>query len=83
MFHENQFAFVGVIHVGTILFVTPSPATEPDHFVVFLPTWKRIVSRMNDDETAIDCAAIPLPEYLKILLDRYVAALESRPLALR
>jgi len=33
-------------------------------------------------ETADDCAAIALPEYLQTLLDRYVAALESRPLTL-
>jgi len=33
-------------------------------------------------ETAEQCAAIALPEYLQTLLDRYVAALESRPLAL-
>ncbi|MFZ9037772.1 MAG: TetR/AcrR family transcriptional regulator [Gammaproteobacteria bacterium] len=33
-------------------------------------------------ESAADCAAIPLPAYLQTLLDRYVAALESRPLAL-
>ena len=33
-------------------------------------------------ESAADCAAIPLHEYLQTLLDRYVAALESRPLAL-
>ncbi len=33
-------------------------------------------------ESAADCAAIPLHEYLQILLDRYVAALEARPLAL-
>ena len=33
-------------------------------------------------ENAADCAAIPLHEYLQTLLDRYVAALESRPLAL-
>lgn len=33
-------------------------------------------------ESAADCAAIPLPDYLQTLLDRYVSALESRPLAL-
>ena len=33
-------------------------------------------------ESAADCASIPLPTYLQTLLDRYVAALESRPLAL-
>ena len=33
-------------------------------------------------ERADDCANIPLHEYLQTLLDRYVAALESRPLAL-
>ena len=33
-------------------------------------------------EKADDCAAIPLHEYLQTLLARYVAALESRPLAL-
>ena len=33
-------------------------------------------------ETASECAAIKLPEYLQILLNRYVTALESRPLAL-
>ncbi len=33
-------------------------------------------------ETASECAAIKLPEYLQTLLSRYVAALESRPLAL-
>ena len=33
-------------------------------------------------ESAADCAAIPLHEYLQTLLDRYVAALESRPLTL-
>jgi len=33
-------------------------------------------------ESAEDCAAIPLPDYLQTLLDRYVAAMESRPLAL-
>ena len=33
-------------------------------------------------ESATDCARIPLHEYLQTLLDRYVAALESRPLAL-
>jgi hypothetical protein len=33
-------------------------------------------------ESAADCAAIPLPAYLQTLLDRYVAALESRPLTL-
>ena len=33
-------------------------------------------------ESATDCAAIPLHTYLQTLLDRYVAALESRPLAL-
>jgi len=33
-------------------------------------------------ESAADCAAIPLPDYLQLLLNRYVKALESRPLAL-
>ena len=33
-------------------------------------------------ESAADCAAIPLPAYLQTLLDRYLAALESRPLTL-
>ena len=33
-------------------------------------------------ESAADCAAIPLHEYLQTLLDRYVQALEARPLAL-
>ncbi|MDH3763920.1 MAG: TetR/AcrR family transcriptional regulator [Gammaproteobacteria bacterium] len=33
-------------------------------------------------ETASECSAIKLPEYLQTLLNRYVAALESRPLAL-
>ena len=33
-------------------------------------------------ESAADCAAIALPDYLQTLLDRYVAALESRPLTL-
>jgi AcrR family transcriptional regulator len=33
-------------------------------------------------ESAADCAGIPLPDYLQTLLDRYVTALESRPLAL-
>ncbi len=33
-------------------------------------------------ESAEDCAAIALPDYLQTLLDRYVAALESRPLTL-
>ena len=33
-------------------------------------------------ESAADCARIPLHEYLQTLLDRYVAALEARPLAL-
>ncbi|MDH3761303.1 MAG: TetR/AcrR family transcriptional regulator [Gammaproteobacteria bacterium] len=33
-------------------------------------------------ETADDCASIALPEYLQILLNRYVEALEARPLAL-
>lgn len=34
------------------------------------------------NESAADCAAIALPDYLQTLLNRYVAALESRPLAL-
>lgn len=34
------------------------------------------------NESASDCAAIALPDYLQTLLNRYVAALESRPLAL-
>jgi len=33
-------------------------------------------------ETASECSAIKLHEYLQTLLNRYVAALESRPLAL-
>ena len=33
-------------------------------------------------ETADDCAHIALPDYLPLLLDRYVKALESRPLTL-
>jgi AcrR family transcriptional regulator len=33
-------------------------------------------------ESAADCAAIALPEYLQTLLNRYVEALEARPLAL-
>ncbi len=33
-------------------------------------------------ENAADCAAIPLHEFLQTLLDRYVTALEARPLAL-
>jgi len=33
-------------------------------------------------ESAADCARITLPDYLQRLLDRYVKALESRPLAL-
>ncbi|MDH3218092.1 MAG: TetR/AcrR family transcriptional regulator [Gammaproteobacteria bacterium] len=33
-------------------------------------------------ETAADCALITLPDFLHTLLDRYVTALESRPLAL-
>ena len=33
-------------------------------------------------ETAAECAAIALPDYLQTLLNRYVTALESRPLAL-
>lgn len=33
-------------------------------------------------ESAADCADIPLADYLNTLLDRYVAALEARPLAL-
>jgi AcrR family transcriptional regulator len=33
-------------------------------------------------ETASECNAIKLPDYLQTLLNRYVAALESRPLAL-
>jgi len=34
------------------------------------------------NETAAECAAIALPDYLQTLLNRYVTALESRPLAL-
>ena len=34
------------------------------------------------NETAAECAAIALPDYLQTLLSRYVTALESRPLAL-
>ena len=33
-------------------------------------------------ETAAECAEIALPDFLQRLLDRYVTALESRPLAL-
>ena len=33
-------------------------------------------------ESAEDCRDIPLPDYLQRLLDRYVKALEARPLAL-
>ena len=33
-------------------------------------------------ESAADCASIALPDYLQRLLNRYVEALESRPLAL-
>ena len=33
-------------------------------------------------ESATDCVDIPLPDYLQLLLIRYVEALESRPLAL-
>jgi AcrR family transcriptional regulator len=33
-------------------------------------------------ESAADCASVPLHQYLQTLLDRYVAALEARPLAL-
>jgi len=33
-------------------------------------------------ESAADCATIALPEFLQRLLNRYVAALEARPLAL-
>ena len=33
-------------------------------------------------ETAVECAEIALPDYLQTLLNRYVTALESRPLAL-
>jgi AcrR family transcriptional regulator len=33
-------------------------------------------------ESAADCETIPLPEFLQRLLNRYVEALESRPLAL-
>lgn len=33
-------------------------------------------------ESAEDCSSIPLPDYLQRLLDRYVKALEARPLAL-
>jgi len=33
-------------------------------------------------ESAAECAAIALPDYLQTLLNRYVTALESRPLAL-
>ena len=33
-------------------------------------------------ETAAECSEIALPDYLQTLLDRYLAALESRPLAL-
>ena len=33
-------------------------------------------------ESAADCSGLPLHEYLQTLLDRYVAALEARPLAL-
>ena len=33
-------------------------------------------------ERAEDCAGLPLPAYLERLLDRYVKALEARPLAL-
>jgi AcrR family transcriptional regulator len=34
------------------------------------------------NETAAECADIALPDYLQTLLNRYVTALESRPLAL-
>jgi AcrR family transcriptional regulator len=34
------------------------------------------------NETATECAAIALPDYLQTLLNRYVTALEARPLAL-
>ena len=33
-------------------------------------------------ESAAECADIPLPDYLQLLLNRYVEALESRPLTL-
>jgi AcrR family transcriptional regulator len=33
-------------------------------------------------ESAEECSSIPLPDYLQSLLNRYVQALESRPLAL-
>ena len=33
-------------------------------------------------ESATQCADIPLPEYLQLLLNRYVVSIESRPLAL-
>ncbi len=42
--------------------------------------WWEIDEVMPEDADAV--AQIPLPEYLQTLLDRYVVALEARPLAL-
>jgi AcrR family transcriptional regulator len=49
-------------------------------FAETTPLWWEVDEIIT--ESAAECAAISLPDYLQILLDRYVAALESRPLAL-
>lgn len=42
--------------------------------------WWEVDEIITENET--DCAVIALPDYLQMLLDRYVTALESRPLTL-
>ena len=49
-------------------------------FAETTPLWWEVDEIIH--ETAADCAAIALPDYLEILLSRYVEVLESRPLAL-
>lgn len=49
-------------------------------FAETTPLWWEVDEIIT--ESAADCAGVPLHQYLQTLLDRYVAALESRPLAL-
>ena len=49
-------------------------------FAETTPLWWEVDEIIHED--AADCAATALPDYLEMLLSRYVQVLESRPLAL-
>ena len=48
----DELAFVVIVNIGAVFFVSVAPAAEADHEVKLHPIWPAIIGGMDDDEAA-------------------------------